>query len=139
MSSLPGHWPQQLSLGPLETEILTILWELESATVKQIHEHILTDPDRELTAASVTTVLNRLAKKGWVSCTKSEKAFRWYPLFTSTEAQALQAHAQLKQFLAVSNPDVVAAIADRLDAASLKQIEAIAERIRAARRAREEQ
>lgn len=137
MSSLPHHRPQQLSLGPLETEILNLLWDLEPATVKEIHDRILADPDRELTPASVTTVLNRLAKKGWVLCNRTEKAFRWQTLITREHANVLQAHAQFQQFLAVSNPEVVAAFADSLDTASLQQIEAIADRLKAIRQARE--
>jgi predicted transcriptional regulator len=139
MSPLPDYRPKQLSLGPLESEILEILWEFESATVREIHDRILSNPDRELTQASITTVLNRLAQKGWVVCQKQEKAFQWQARISQDEAKVLQVHAQLHQFLAVSNPDVVAAFADNLDAASLDQLEAIAKRIRAARQAREEQ
>jgi len=58
--ALPEPRPRQLSLGPLEREILEILWQLESATVKEIHDRILADPNRELAYASVTTVQNRL-------------------------------------------------------------------------------
>jgi predicted transcriptional regulator len=47
MSWLPPHRPHQLSLGPLESEILQIVWDLEIATVKDIHERILANPDRE--------------------------------------------------------------------------------------------
>ncbi|MBD1909773.1 MULTISPECIES: BlaI/MecI/CopY family transcriptional regulator [unclassified Leptolyngbya] len=139
MSPLPDHRPKQLSLGPLESEILEILWEFGSATVKEIHDRILSDPDRELAQASVTTVLNRLAQKGWVMCHKQEKAFQWQPQISQEEARALQSHAQLNQFLAVSNPDVVAAFADSLDTGSLEQLEAIADRIRALRQNREKQ
>ncbi|MBD1867445.1 BlaI/MecI/CopY family transcriptional regulator [Oculatella sp. FACHB-28] len=139
MSPLPDHRPKQLTLGSLESEILSILWELESATVKEIHDRILSDPDRELAQASVTTVLNRLAQKGWVVCHKQERAFQWQPRISQEEARVLQAHAQLNRFLAVSDPDTVAAFADSLDVASLDQIEAIAERIRAARQAKKEQ
>lgn len=139
MSPLPDHRPKQLTLGSLESEILSILWELESATVKEIHDRILSDPDRELAQASVTTVLNRLAQKGWVVSHKQERAFQWQPRISQEEARVLQAHAQLNRFLAVSDPDTVAAFADSLDVASLDQIEAIAERIRAARQAKKEQ
>lgn len=139
MSPLPNYSPNQLSLGPLESEILNILWEFESATVKEIHDRILSDRDRELDRASVTTVLNRLMHKGWVVCHKQGKAFQWQPRISQPEAIMLRAHARLHQFLAVSNPDVVAAFADSLDAASLDQLEAIAERIRAARQARKEE
>ncbi len=139
MAPLPNHRPKQLSLGPLETEILNIVWELGCATVKDVHERILADPDRELAYTSVTTVLRRLTQKGWLTCEKQGRAFCWRPLVSQQEAQVIKAHEQLNQFLAVGNPDVVAAFADSLDAASLEQIEAIALRLQAARRAREEE
>ncbi|NET38971.1 MAG: MarR family transcriptional regulator [Cyanothece sp. SIO1E1] len=137
MAPLPDHCPKQLSLGPLETEILEILWHLGSASVKDIHERIMTDPDRELAYASVTTVLRRLTQKGWLKCDKKDKAYRWYPLVSQTDAKLLKAHNRLQQFLAVGNPDVVAAFADSLDQTSLEQLEAIAQRLQAARKARE--
>ncbi|MGF1495218.1 MAG: BlaI/MecI/CopY family transcriptional regulator [Elainellaceae cyanobacterium] len=138
MSPLPDHIPPQLSLGTLETEIMEILWELGSATVKEIHDCILSDPNRDLAYASITTVLNRLARKGWLTCDRTGKAFRWRPLVSHHEAQVLRAHDQLQQFLAVSNPDIVAAFADSLDAPTLEQLEAIAQRIKLARQRRAE-
>lgn len=131
--------PKQLSLGPLETEILEILWHFGAATVKEVHEQILSDPDRELAYGSVTTVLQRLAHKGWVKSDRRDRAFRWQPTVSREEAQVLQSHHQLEKFLAVSNPDVVAAFVDRLDAASLDRLEAIAQRIQVLRQAREEE
>jgi predicted transcriptional regulator len=139
MSPLPHRRPQNLSLGPLETEILEILWELGSATVKDIHKRILADPDRELAYTSVTTVLNRLTQKGWLSCDKQQRAFVWKPAISRHEAQMLKSHQQLNRFLEASNPDLVAAFADSLDAASIEQIQAIAQRLQAIRKAREEQ
>ncbi|MGL5080168.1 MAG: BlaI/MecI/CopY family transcriptional regulator [Microcoleaceae cyanobacterium] len=138
MAPLPNHRPPKLSLGPLEQEILTILWKLGSATGKQIHDQILTDPNRELSYPSVNTVLNRLAEKGWVICDPGQRAFIWQPLVSQQEAQLLQSYEQLNQFLAVSNPDIVAAFADSLDRASVEQLEAIAERLRAIRQAQQE-
>jgi len=139
MAKLPHHRPQQLSLGPLETEILNILWELGTAPVKDIHDLILADPNRELAYTSVTTVLSRLEKKGWLTCDKQGRSFVWRPLVTKAEANALWAYDQLNQFLAVSNPDVVAAFADSLDQASVERLDAIAQRLKAARQAREQQ
>ncbi|MGF1493116.1 MAG: BlaI/MecI/CopY family transcriptional regulator [Microcoleaceae cyanobacterium] len=139
MSPLPKHRPPKLSLGPLETEILTILWEFGSATVKQVHDHILLDPDRELSYPSVTTVLRRLQEKGWVTCDASERAFVWRPLISRRDAQLWQSHEQLNQFLAVSNPDIVAAFADSLDVASVEQLEAIAQKLRTIRQSRQQE
>jgi predicted transcriptional regulator len=138
MPPLPDHLPKQLSLGPLEAEILEILWALGLATVKDIHDRILSDPDRELAYASVTTVLRRLEQKGWLVCHKQDRAFQWQPLISQREAQVLQAHDQLQRFLAVGNPDVIAAFADHLDQSSADKLEAIAQRLKAARQARED-
>ncbi len=63
MAFLPNYRPKQLSLGPLETEILHIVWDLKTASVKDVHERILLDPERELAYTSVTTVLKRLTQK----------------------------------------------------------------------------
>ncbi|MDX2228902.1 MAG: BlaI/MecI/CopY family transcriptional regulator [Leptolyngbyaceae cyanobacterium bins.349] len=139
MAALPHHRPKQLSLGPLEREILHIIWELEPVTVKDVHDRILADPDRELAYTSVTTVLNRLTNKGWLACDKQGRSFTWRTLVSQAQANALQSYEQLNQFLAVSNPDVVAAFADSLDQTSVEQLEAIAAKLRAVRQAREEQ
>jgi predicted transcriptional regulator len=138
MAPLPDYRPKQLSLGPLEAEILQIIWELSSATVKDVHDRILTDPNRELAYTSVTTVLRRLTDKGWLVCDKKGRAFYWQPRLTKQQADVIKAHEQLQRFLAVGNPDVIAAFADSLDQAASDQIEAIAQRIQAARQAREE-
>ncbi|MGA9380623.1 MAG: BlaI/MecI/CopY family transcriptional regulator [Phormidium sp.] len=138
MTALPNYRPKQLSLGPLEREILQIIWELGEASVKDVHDRILADPDRELAYASVTTVLRRLTEKGWLSCDKRSRIFLWQPLVSQSQAQAIEAYEKLQGFLAVGNPDIVAAFADSLDIASVEQLKAIAQRIQAARRASEE-
>lgn len=138
MSFLPKYRPEKLSLGFLEQEILEILWEFGTATVKDVHEKILTDPDRELAYASVTTVLNRLTKKGWLKVEKKSRAFYWTPLISQSQAKAIQSYQQLQSFLAVSNPDLVASFADSLDTDSLEQITAIANRLKEIRQNRKE-
>ena len=138
MTPLPNYRPKQLSLGPLEAEILNIIWELSSATVKDVHDRILSDPDRELAYTSVATVLRRLTEKGWLKCDREGRTFYWQPMISRQQAQVIEAHEKLHRFLAVGNLDVVAAFADSLDSASVEQLEAISQRIDAARRAREE-
>ncbi len=138
MSPLPARRPKKLSLGPLETEILEIVWQLKIVTVKEVHERILADPNRELAYTSVTTVLRRLTVKGWLKCCKKGRAFSWQPTISREQAQAIKSYEQLHGFLAVSNPDLVASFADSLDTASLEQIENIASRLKAIRQQREE-
>jgi len=127
------HRPFRLSLGPLEKEILTVLWHKSEATARDIHEFLLVDPDRELSYSSVTTVLGRLLHKGWVACNETGRAFRWYPLLTQAEAQALDAEERLASFLAVSTPEVMATLADRLDETSVEQLQTLWERVQQAK------
>jgi predicted transcriptional regulator len=136
MAPLPDARPNRLSLGPLETEILGILWEFRTATTKDIYEQILADPDRELTYSSVTTVLRRLTQKGWLTCNEEGRAFEWKPVVSKEEAKSLEAHDQLKKFLSVSTPEIIAAFADSLDQNSLEQLQAIMRRIQEVRHQR---
>jgi predicted transcriptional regulator len=137
MALFPEYRPHTLSLGPLETEILELLWQLEPTTAVAIHEKILEDLDRELTYSSVSTVLRRLQSKGWLVCKRVGRSLVWQTQISRQHAELLVAHRQLHQFLKVSNPDIVAAFADTVDEASLEQLETITQRIRAARQQRE--
>ncbi|MGF1574812.1 MAG: BlaI/MecI/CopY family transcriptional regulator [Cyanophyceae cyanobacterium] len=137
MPPLPEYRPKQLALGPLESEVLDILWQQGSSTVKAIHDQILADPDRELAYATVTTVLQRLLQKGWVSCDRQQRTFIWHPCLSREQARSVLAHDKLQQFLSVGNPDVVAAFADSLDTDSIDQLQAIAARLKVARERRD--
>jgi predicted transcriptional regulator len=132
----PDYQPKTLSLGPLEAEILELVWDFEGATVKDIHDRLLADPDRELAYASVTTVLNRLVEKGWLRCDRQVRAFRWLPRLSREQAQVIQAQVQLQRFLDLSNPDMMVAFADGLDRDSLDRLEVIADRLRQLRQSR---
>ncbi|MFM2432401.1 MAG: hypothetical protein RLZZ511_3615 [Cyanobacteriota bacterium] len=137
MSPLPRHRPKQLSLGPLEREVLEIVWSIGPVTVREVHQQILADPDRELAYTSVTTVLKRLTQKGWLGCDREDKTFIWRALLSREEAMALFAYEQLQQFLAVGSPEIVAAFADQLDQTSVDQLGAIARKLHQARQQRQ--
>ena len=141
MTPLPNYRPKKMSLGTLEREILEIIWQLGKVTVKDVHDRILADPNRELAYTSVTTVLRRLTSKGWLSCQKQQekgRAFLWEAKISRQQAQALQAYEHLHEFLAIGNVDVVASFADSLDTASVEQIEQIAAKLKTVRQQREE-
>jgi predicted transcriptional regulator len=137
MAQLSHHRPKQLSLGPLEREILNLVWDLGEVTVRDIHQQILADPDRDLAYTSVTTVLKRLTNKGWLVCNKQDKSFIWRALVSRAEANALFAYEQLNQFLAVGSPDIVAAFADQLDQTSVDKLHAIAQKLQQAKQSQE--
>jgi predicted transcriptional regulator len=53
MSPLPNHRPHKLSLSFLESEILSIIWDLGVATAREIHDRILANPNRELALSKI--------------------------------------------------------------------------------------
>jgi predicted transcriptional regulator len=139
MTPLPKYRPKQLSLGPLELELLNIIWDSTRISATDIQDRILTNPDRELAYGSVMTVLRRLEQKGWVVCDKEVRTFYWQTLISREEAQALTAYNQLNRFLEVGDADIVAAFASELDLASIDKLEAIAARLKIIRQSREQQ
>jgi len=52
------------AVSPAETEILRLVWKLETATVKDICDAL--SDDRDVNYATVQTLLRRLEKKGYV-------------------------------------------------------------------------
>ena len=138
MTPLPKYRPKQLSLGPLESELLNIIWDSKRLSATDIHDRILTDPDRELAYGSVMTVLRRLEQKGWVNCEKEGRTLYWQAQISRDEAQSLAAYHQLNRFLEVGDADIVAAFANDLDRTSMDKIEAIAARLKNLRQSREQ-
>ncbi|MBN1126760.1 MAG: BlaI/MecI/CopY family transcriptional regulator [Sedimentisphaerales bacterium] len=64
-------------LSPAETEILRLLWEIGTGTVQQIYEKL--PSERQITYATVQTLLRRLEKKGYVTHTIEGKAHVFQP------------------------------------------------------------
>ena len=60
------------ALSRAETEILRIVWELETATVQQVVDNLPTE--RQIAYATVQTLLRRLEKKGYIAHHNQGKA-----------------------------------------------------------------
>jgi predicted transcriptional regulator len=67
----------QPALSPAETEILRLLWRLESGTVQDVCKQL--PPDRKITYATVQTLLRRLEQKGYVTHKSKGKAHVFIP------------------------------------------------------------
>lgn len=60
-------------LGETEMEVLQHVWDLERATVADVHERVLRD--RKVAYTTVMTVLKKLADKGFLSVDDSEQTY----------------------------------------------------------------
>lgn len=110
------------SLGVLEQEIVSILWQLGSTSIKEIHRAILSDPDRELTTSSILNVLRRLEKKGWVKGEKKERIWYWSAIISEKEAKIKTAYNHLHHFLSLVDEQVMVAFAHQIDRPTLDKL-----------------
>ncbi|MBC8078081.1 MAG: BlaI/MecI/CopY family transcriptional regulator [Chloroflexales bacterium] len=70
-------------LGPLETEIMQILWEDERSTVKKVHRKL--SSQRDIAYTTVMTTMSRLAEKGVLTRHREGLAYVYAPAITEDD------------------------------------------------------
>ena len=70
-------------LGPLETEIMQILWEDERSTVKKVHRKL--SQQRDIAYTTVMTTMSRLAEKGVLNRHREGLAYVYTPAITEDD------------------------------------------------------
>lgn len=70
-------------LGPLESEIMWLVWQQGQATVKQIHRVL--SRKREIAYTTVMTTMSRLADKGIMKRTRRGMAYLYRPTMSRPE------------------------------------------------------
>jgi predicted transcriptional regulator len=67
-------------LGPLEAQVMEIIWALDEVTVRDVHRALL--KKRNIAYTTVMTTMGRLADKGLLKRTEDHPAHRYRPLLT---------------------------------------------------------
>lgn len=116
-------------LGPLERQILELLWRRGTATVRELVD------DREVAGAYTTlmTTLDRLHKKGVLNREPDGRAFRYSPRQTETEFHASIARSAIRQLLGTESSAPVSYLVDAVsdyDRELLDELERAIERKR---------
>ncbi len=133
MIDLTNRTGQQLLLGPLEIEVMEVLWAGDECSVRDVVEQL----DRKLAYTTVMTTLDRLFKKGLLDRQKSERAFLYTPRLTHLDWERQRAGDLVAGLLAVSQPSrelLLSSLVDAVgqhDATLLEQLE---EKIRSKRK-----
>ena len=70
-------------VSPSETEILRLVWQLDKATVQDVRARL--PAGRDITYATVQTLLRRLEKKGYLSHHSKGKAHVFYAAVKSED------------------------------------------------------
>lgn len=64
-------------LGELESDVLSVVWEMGRATVQEVKDAL--EPRRALAYTTVMTVMSRLAEKGILDRRKEGRAYYYTP------------------------------------------------------------
>jgi predicted transcriptional regulator len=127
-----------IQLGPLERQLLDILWRRKTATVREL----LDNRDTRLAYTTVMTTLDRLYKKEILDRAAEGKAFRYWPRCTREELEKAAAGESIRQLLAAGSESslplsyLVEAVSEH-DVSLLDDLQQILERKRRELRARE--
>ncbi len=70
-------------LGPLETEIMQVIWQDDRSTVKKVHRKL--SQQREIAYTTVMTTMSRLAEKGVLNRHREGLAYVYTPAITEGE------------------------------------------------------
>jgi predicted transcriptional regulator len=111
-------------LGPLEDEVMEVVWDRGEVTVRDVHEALRAR--RPIAYTTVMTTLGRLSDKGLLKRTEDQPAHRYSPLLTR-EQYARSTVKSVVDWLIGHFPDpAVAYFIDRVE----KEDEDVLERLR---------
>ena len=122
-----------LVLGPLEMEVMEVVWEVGQCSVRDVVERL----NSRLAYTTVMTTLDRLFKKGLLHREKSERAFLYSALFTSQEWERRRAGALVAGFLAGPEPSrdlLLSSLVDAVGQHDAVLLDELEEKIRKKRR-----
>ena len=124
---------QQLLLGPLEVQVMEVLWTAGERSVREVVEQL----DRKLAYTTVMTTLDRLFKKGLLDRQKSERAFLYTPRVSHDEWERQRAGDLVAGMLAGSQPSrelLLSSLVDAVGQHDASLLEELEEKIRRKRK-----
>ena len=129
----PHRTGAAVAVGPLESEILEILWSRNGLTsVPEVHSALNSD-NRALSYSAVKAVLNNLTGKGWLHKERQGKVTCFAPLKSREEFDSLVISSVIGSLKRNFGAPVIAEFVDQLavDEAAIEEFE----RLIAARKA----
>ena len=84
-------------LGPLETEIMQVIWHDECSTVKKVHRALA--QQRDIAYTTVMTTMSRLAEKGVLNRQRDGLAYIYTPTLSEADFVTLVVQQVLDSLL----------------------------------------
>jgi predicted transcriptional regulator len=113
-------------LGPLEADIMEVVWARGEVTVRDVHRAL--SGQRDIAYTTVMTTLGRLADKGLLQRIESQPAHRYLPLVSKEQYATSTVHSVVDWLVSHFPDPAVAYFVDRVE----KDDEEVIERLREA-------
>ncbi len=127
--------PIEALLGPLEQDVMDVVWRLADATVRDVHGELASQ--RTIAYTTVMTTMSRLASKGLLMRDTGNLAHRYRPA-VSRDRYARSAVEDVLAWLLDRYPEPAAAyladVVEDVDNVTLDQLRAAVDRRRAKER-----
>jgi len=122
-------------LGDLEAEIMECMWELGSASVREVHECLA--EKREIAYTTVMTVMSRLSEKGMLQRTQEGRAYLYAPVESRDAFCTNVVRRVLDGLFGGAGRPVLAHFVENLTEADSAELDGLAQVIEAKRQERE--
>lgn len=123
--------PLESLLGPLEQDVMDVVWRLQDATVRDVHEELV--QERKIAYTTVMTTMARLATKGLLRRDTAGLAHRYRPA-VSQDTYLRSALGRVLTWALERYPEPAASylteVVDGVDGADLDELRAAVERRR---------
>ena len=123
--------PFEALLGPLEQDVMDVVWRLGDATVRDVHGELVLS--RRIAYTTVMTTMSRLATKGLLQRDTADLAHRYRPA-VSRDRYARSAVGDVLTWLLDRYPEPAVAyladVVDDVDGVTLEELRAAVERRR---------
>jgi predicted transcriptional regulator len=123
--------PLEALLGPLEQDVMDVVWRLGDATVRDVHDHLASR--RSIAYTTVMTTMSRLANKGLLMRDTNGLAHRYRPA-VSREHYGRSAVGDVLSWLLERYPEPAASyladVVDDVDDVTLDALRAAVDRRR---------
>jgi predicted transcriptional regulator len=124
--------PLESLLGPLEQDVMDVVWRLGEATVRDVHEELA--GSRTIAYTTVMTTMSRLARKGLLVRDTADLAYRYHPA-VSREHYGRGAVGEVLSWLLERYPEPAAAyladVVEDVDDVTIEGLRRAVERRRA--------
>ncbi len=115
-------------LGPLETEIMQIVWREKFTTVKKVHQAL--QKMREIAYTTVMTTMTRLAEKGVLNRKRDGLAYVYAPAVTKRDFETMMVRRVLDGLMDDYEEETITYLLDYLMENDPKRFEQITERLK---------